>query len=118
MFFLFSSSFSSLSFELFVLPLCFPHASVFELSLYTIINAVQNLQSLAGTVSSVLVLRQEEGEVLCSERCGLMPRPLPRTLWLLPLYCCSLSGQTVFMLLDEWNKKENRARELLLAATF
>lgn len=56
------------------------------------------------------VLWRNEVQILCSKHCGLMPlTPQP-----LPLYF-SPSGQTVFMLLDEWKKRE---MELLLAVTF
>ena len=66
-------------------------------------------QSLAGVVPSMPALWREKVKVLCSKRCGLMPlntpplhpppsRPRPPLLF-------SPSGQTVFMLLDEWKKE-------------
>lgn len=47
------------------------------------------------------VLWREEEKVLCSKRCGLMPLSpsAPSPLLFSP------SGQTVFMLLDEWKKE-------------
>lgn len=50
------------------------------------------------------VLWWEEVKVLCSKRCGLWP-PTPPPLQPLPSTVSPPSGQTVFMLLDEWKKK-------------
>lgn len=72
--------------------------------------------SPAGVVSSMPVLWREKVKVLCSKRCGLTPLNPPSTATTptpkppSPLLF-SPSGQTVFMLLDEWKKKKKRESE-------
>ena len=107
-------------FELFVLPFCSLHTCVWSsVSTHTHTKKEEKkkksmlsriFQSLAGVVPSMPALWRVKVKVLCSKRCGLTPlnppppspstptRPFPPLLF-------SPSGQTVFMLLDEWKKE-------------